>query len=143
MALILLVGLAILSGLALILGSVWVMILLRSKNHPRGAAKEAVANGEQITEEEEVVFQTASYAESAGSKGEWTGLNFVEMKSGLKRGQWRNTLPILLAIFGFLGLLLFGSLALFVAMEDKVVGSVVAAVAIFAVVRVIIRMVQV
>lgn len=143
MALILLVGLAILSGLALILGSVWVMILLRSKNHPRGAAKEAVANGEQITEEEEVVFQTASYAESAGSKEEWTGLNFVEMKRGLKRGQWRNTLPILLAIFGFLGLLLFGSLALFVAMEDKVVGSVVAAVAIFAVVRVIIRMVQV
>lgn len=143
MALILLVGLAILSGLALILGSVWVMILLRSKNHPRGAAKEAVANGEQITEEEEVVFQTALYAESAGSKEEWTGLNFVEMKRGLKRGQWRNTLPILLAIFGFLGLLLFGSLALFVAMEDKLVGSVVAAVAIFAVVRVIIRMVQV
>ena len=144
MALILLVGLAILSGLALILGSVWVMILLRSKNHPRGAVKEAVANGEQITEEEEeVVFQSASYAESAGSKEEWKGLNFVEMKRGLKRGQWRNTLPILLAIFGFLGLLLFGSLALFVAMEDKVVGSVVAAVAIFAVVRVIIRMVQV
>ena len=143
MALILLFGLAILSGLALILGSAWLMVLLRSKNHLRGEVKEAVANGEQITEEEEAVFQTASYAESAESKGEWTGLNFVEMKSGLKRGQWRNTLPILLAIFGFLGLLLFGSLALFVAMEDKLVGSVVAAVAIFAVVRVIIRMVQV
>ena len=143
MVLILLVGLAILSGLALILGSAWVMILLRSKNHLRGEVKEAVANGEQITEEEEVVFQTPAYAESAGSKGEWIGLNFVEMKRGLKRGQWRNTAPILLAIFGFLGLLLFGSLALFVAMEDKLVGSVIAAVAIFAVIRVIIRMVQV
>ena len=102
-----------------------------------------MTNGEQITEEEEVVFQTPAYAESAESKGEWTGLNFVEMKRGLKSRQWRNTLPILLAIFGFLGLLFFGSLALFVAMEEKLVGSVVAAVAIFAVVRVIIRMVQV
>jgi len=140
--LILLVGLAILSGLALILGSAWVMILLRSKNHLRGKVKEAVADGEQTTEEE-VVFQTPAYVESAESEEEWTGLNFVEMKRGLKRGQWRNTAPILLAIFGFLGLLLFGSLALFVAMEDKLVGSVVAAVAMFAVVRVIIRMVQV
>jgi hypothetical protein len=141
-ALILLVSLTIASGLALIVGSIWTMVFLRANNHPNGSSRGAVANRELISREEEDFSLTSSKPGKASSEGEEPTLNFGEMKEAVKRGYWRNTLPILLAIFGFLGLLLFGSLALFVALEDKLLGSVVAAVAIFSVVRVAIRMVQ-
>jgi hypothetical protein len=140
-ALIFLVGLTILSGLALIVGSIWTMIFLRPNNQTNGLKEGTVTNGEPIYKEEEFSL-TSSIAGKAGAEGEKATLNFGEMKKAVKRGHWRSSLPILLAIFGFLGLLLFGSLALYVALDNKLLGSVVAAVAIFSVVRVAIRMIQ-
>lgn len=142
MALIFLVGLTILSGLALIVGSLWTMIFLRVNNHPNHPKEGAITNEEPISEEEEGFNLTSAYVGRAKSDGEGATINFGQIKKVVKNGHWRNTLPFLLAIFGFLGVLLFGSLALYVALDDKLLGSVVAAVAIFSVVRVAIRMIQ-
>lgn len=142
MALIFLVGLTILSGLALIAGSIWTMIFLRVDDHPNHGIEGTVTNREPNAKEEEDSNLTLSYVGKAKSDGEGATINFGQLKKAVKKGDWRNTLPLLLAIFGFLGLLLFGSLALYVALENKLLGSVVAAVAIFSVVRVAIRMIQ-
>ena len=143
MVLALLVGLTILSGLLLIGGSAWTLILLRSKDHFLGDSGGAEPTGEQLGGDEAAKAKlTSTSAVSAGSGGKGTNLDFAAIKRELKKGHWRTTLPLVLAVFGFLGLLLFGSLALFISLDDILIGSFIAAVAVLAVVRVLIRMIQ-
>ena len=62
-------------------------------------------------------------------------ISFGEIKASVRARQWRPVAPFLLAIGGMFGLLLFGSLALLVGLENKLVGAVLLAVVIYACVR--------
>lgn len=143
MILTLLVTLTVLSGLTLIVGSAWGLVTGGRTTRDSGEELGAEIFDEQLGDEKEItVYQKSAFRGKAGSVQRETSLSFAEIKRELKRGQWRKALPFLLAIGGFLGLLLFGSLVLLVAMEDKLIGSLIAAVTLFTVLRVLIRMVQ-
>jgi len=62
-------------------------------------------------------------------------LSLAEIKQGLKAGQWRRMLPVLLAIEGFLGLLLFGAVSAWLGIENKLLAGLIAIVALYALVR--------
>jgi hypothetical protein len=61
--------------------------------------------------------------------------SFAEIKGYIQQGQWLEVLPILLTIGGLFGILLFGSLAALVAIENKLLGLVIVIVAVYAILR--------
>lgn len=54
----------------------------------------------------------------------------------MSAGDWHLVLPVLLAIKGLLGMLLFGSLTAWVAIESKLVAGLIVAAAFYATVRI-------
>ena len=69
-------------------------------------------------------------------------ITFAEMKAALSQGRIGDALGGLLAVGGMLGLMLFGALALFVALDNKVVGGMVVAICAFGVVRMVLRIIK-
>ncbi|UCG22754.1 MAG: hypothetical protein JSW55_11270 [Chloroflexota bacterium] len=138
-----LVGLAAFSFVLLLIGFVWVLI--RSGETVTSSGQEAGREimAEQMEEDDEtlLVHETAFRGQATSVKTE-ASISFGEIKSQVKSGQWSAVLPVLLAIIGLLGLLLFGSLALFVALDDKLVGGLIATVGVFATLRVIVGMIR-
>lgn len=59
----------------------------------------------------------------------------AELKRLVLARQWRRALPSLLVIAGLLGVMLFGSIALLLALEQKTTGLLMLAVAVFAAAR--------
>ena len=53
-------------------------------------------------------------------------VSFGDIKGMLRDRQWRGALPGLLAMAGLFGLIVFGVLALWVKMDDKLVATVIA-----------------
>jgi hypothetical protein len=64
-------------------------------------------------------------------------LSYAEIKQRLMAGQWLLMLPVLLAVGGLLGLFLFGSVAAWLGIEDKLVAGAVVVVAFYALFRII------
>ena len=54
----------------------------------------------------------------------------------VRQGNWSSAGPLLLAVGGFLGLLLFGSFIVLILIEDKIIGALMVAIAAAAVLRV-------
>jgi hypothetical protein len=69
-------------------------------------------------------------------------LTFAEMKAALRAGKASEALGGILAVGGMLGLMLFGSLAVLAAIDNKIVGGMVVAICVFGVVRMIVRVVK-
>ena len=65
-------------------------------------------------------------------------VSFAEIKDAAASGNWRQAMPALLLMGGMVGLLIFGALAIFVIMGDKLVGGIVLVVAAYAVIRMLI-----
>jgi hypothetical protein len=66
-------------------------------------------------------------------------VSFVEIKDSIVSGNWRQALPVLLATGGMIGLMIFGSLTLFLLLEDKLIGGVILLVAAYTVIRLLIN----
>lgn len=137
----LLLGLAGLSILLLLTGFVWVLLQSGKTTRRRGAdvGRELMADRVEEHDETTLVQKSAFRGQAASARSE-ASIRFVDIKNQIKRGQWNDALPALLAISGILGLLLFGSLALFVALDDKLVGGLIAIVGVFSTLRVIVGM---
>ena len=58
-------------------------------------------------------------------------VSFGDIKAMMRDRQWREALPALLVIGGLFGLVIFGVLALWVKMDDKLIATVIAAVVLF------------
>jgi hypothetical protein len=138
-----LISLTIISVLSLITGAAWLLVSGRKSERREGTdVGEEITAGLLADEEDEPVFQTEAFKGRAKSVETGVSYNFSEIKEEVRARRWNTAGPLLLAVGGFLGLLLFGSLALLVAIDDKLIGACVAGIAIFAVARVIIGMVR-
>ena len=139
----LLIGLTALSLLLLLIGFVW--MLIQSGNTVRRSGQEVGREimAEQMEKDDEtlLIHETAFRGRATSVRTE-ASVSFSEIKSQARSGQLREVLPVLLAIVGLLGLLLFGSLVLFVAMDDRLVGGLIAAVGVFATARVVIGLIR-
>ncbi|HSG14866.1 MAG TPA: hypothetical protein VLE70_00920 [Anaerolineae bacterium] len=138
-----LVGLTAFSFLLLLIGFVWVLV--RDGNTTRQSGQEVGREimAEQMEgDDETLLIQETAFRGRATSVKTEASYSFVEIKSQAKNGQWSEVLPVLMAIVGLLGLLLFGSLALFVAMDDRLVGGLIAVVGVFATLRVVVGLIR-
>ena len=68
--------------------------------------------------------------------------SFIEIKEAAASGNWRKALPAFLILGGLSGMLVFGALAVFYFMDDKLIGGVILAVILFAVVRILIGFIR-
>lgn len=141
--LLLLISLTIISTLSLILGAAWLLI-----SGGQNEKREGPEIGEEITaellqgEDDESIYEATAFKGRATSVETGVSYSFREIKEELRAGRWNTAAPLLMAVGGFLGLLVFGSLALLVALDDKLVGALIAVIAIFTALRVIVGMVR-
>jgi hypothetical protein len=63
-------------------------------------------------------------------------VSFGDIKGMMRDRRWRGALPALLVIGGLFGLIVFGVLALWVKMDDKLIATVIAAVVLFTMARI-------
>lgn len=135
------IGLAILSLLALAAGFVWVLVNKGETSHRTGEDVGAELISERLEDDEEwSIAEKTVFRGQAEVVEREASISFKDIKKQVKSGDWQEALPLLLAVGGFLGLLIFGSLALFFAIDDKLVGGLFAVVAIFTVARILIQM---
>lgn len=122
--------LAVLSALILVAGFVW-MLVVRGETTRRsgpdvgaeimgsGAGED---DGVQVTLLEKSVFKGAGVSVSREA-----GISYVEMKRLLGEGNWKAALPPLLAAVGLFGMIVFGVIALWIALDDKLIATLIAA----------------
>jgi hypothetical protein len=58
-------------------------------------------------------------------------ISYADLKRLMRDGQWRAALPYLLAMAGLFGLIVFGVLALWLTLDDKLVATLIAGVVLF------------
>jgi hypothetical protein len=135
-----LIPLLILTGLsaaALIGGSVWTVVAYGETRRRTGADVGAEFLADSMADDIDgppVAQATLFKGKAVQVQGEAT-VSFAEIKQSIRTGQWRRLLPILLAIAGFLGIFLFGSLAAWVGFESKLVAGLFVAAVSYAFVR--------
>lgn len=135
------VALTILSILALVAGFVWVLVNKGETSMRSGEDVGAELISERLEDDEEwTITENTAFRGQAEVVEREASISFKDVKKQVKSGNWQETLPLLLAVGGFLGLLIFGSLALFFALDDKLIGGLIAAVAIFSAARILIQM---
>jgi hypothetical protein len=140
---IILIALTILSALILAVGVAWLLAVGGQVERREGqeVGKE-IATGLMQGNEDESAFRKTAFKGKAKAVDYGASYSFREVKELLKSGKWREAAPLLLAVGGLLGLISFGSLTLFLAIDDKLVGGLVAAVALFSVLRVLVGMIR-
>ncbi len=139
----LLVILSAICILALVGGFMWLMISSSDSTRREDGEIGREIMGEQSGGDwQSPIGQKTAFKGKAIMVERQSTISFTELKEQIKSGHWRDVLPFLLAVGGFLGLLFFGSLALLVALDDKLIGGLIAAVGIVSVFRVLIRMVK-
>ena len=137
---ILLLILTAISCLSLVIGFIWFLVA-KGETFQKSGEIGGQIMGEQPGDNDSPVFQDTAFKGKAKSVQREASISFTEIKASLVAGHYSEAFPSLLVIIGILGLVLFGSLSLFVVMENKLVGGLIAAVAIFTTLRIGFRMV--
>jgi len=139
-----LVSLTTLSALLLLIGFVWILVenVRAVQRRDQDVGKEALT-GKQGVDVGYPPEKRDPLGGQAVSTQTRSNISFADVKAQIRIGQWREVLPLLAAITGFLGLMLFGSLAFFVALENKLFGALVALASISATLRVVIGLIRV
>jgi hypothetical protein len=125
-----------------VVGFTWVVTTSREPRHDSGEEVGAKIIGDQIGDDDLPVVQRTAFKGKAISVEYESSFSYTEIKARLSAGDYSEAFPIILASGGMLGLLTFGSLALFTVMENKVVGGMIAFVAIFTVLRIVVKIVR-
>lgn len=81
------------------------------------------------------VVQNTIFKGKAAKVSREASISFADIKQKMRTGQTGEVFPFLLAMAGFVGLFLFGSLTAFVAIGDFLIGGLVVAVAFYAIIR--------
>ena len=81
------------------------------------------------------ILEKSAFAGTGVSMTREAGMSYTEVKQLVRDRQWRAALPALLIIGGMFGLIVFGVLALWVKLDDKLVATLIAAVVLFTMAR--------
>jgi hypothetical protein len=130
--------LAILSLIPLIFGAVWTLAgrgqtTRRSGRDVGAEIMNGIGDdgdeGKPLVEKSFFVGRSIQVSRSAE-------ISYVEIKQLVRDRQWREALPFLLAMIGMFGFIVFGVLALWYKLEDKLVATVIAGVVLFTMARI-------
>jgi hypothetical protein len=139
-------ALAILSLLAVIAGGAWI---LAGRGHTQkrsgpevgaeimSATMSATEDEGGMTLAEGTVFAGKAVAVSVEAE-----ISYAEIKGYLRAGQIYAVLPVLIAMAGLLGLLVFGALALWLKLDSKWLGAAIAGVVLFTVGRIVVAFIR-
>jgi hypothetical protein len=140
---ILFIVLALFSLIVLIVG---IVMLLTSRGKTAKYSGEDVGAkimAEGMDDDEGIEIAHAEMFKGMGKEVEVNAsVSFAEIKDAAASGNWRQATPALLLMGGMVGLLIFGALAIFIIMGDKLVGGIVLVVAAYAVIRMLIGFVK-
>ena len=136
--------LAIVSVLGLVAGVAWFLAARGKVERTSGpeVGKEIMSGQMQADDVVDdgqlaVAERSAAVFAGTGAKVEVEAeTSFTELKDQLRARDWTQALPTLLVVCGLLGLILFGSLALLMGLENKLLGAVILVVALYALIRV-------
>ncbi len=134
--LVMLTILTALCGLAMISGFVWMLVVMghRETRRSEAAGADMMAEAGAETEGEERPLASTFQGRAVASRSE-ASISFRDIWRLIEERNWAQAVPVLLLLGGMMGLFLFGSLALLVGMENKVVGGVAVAMALYIVFR--------
>jgi len=133
-----------LSVVALIVGTVWTAVVFGQTRQRSGPEVGAEIMAERMTRDSEghVGPQHVFFKGKAVAVEREASFSFAEVKQQLTAGEWRQMFPVLLAIGGFLGLFLFGSVAAWLGIENKLVAGLIVIVALYALIRTVSALVR-
>ena len=129
--------LTVLSLLVLIIGAIWTVLTQGETRRRSGTDVGAEIMAEQMADERDgyvTTPQTAFKGKATAVEGE-ASISLAEVKQQLRSGHWRQMLPVLLTIAGLMGLLAFGALTAWVAIDNKLIAGLIALVAAYTLVR--------
>ncbi len=127
--------LAIVSLLVLIAG--FILLMTTRGETTRRSGREAGAEimgslGEEESEGISIpVLEKSVFVGTGVSVSRETEMSYAEVKQLIRDRQWRAALPPLLVIAGMFGLIVFGVVALWLKMDDKLIATLIAAVVLF------------
>lgn len=139
--LMLFIVLSAVSLVAMVVGIVWTVAVGGQVQTRTGSDASADVIDRQMVDREEqahaVARRTYFKGKAVAVQGE-AEVSFDEVKALIRAGHWRYAAPVLLLIGSLFGLFLFGALAILVGVENKLVGGVALAIALYAILRTLI-----
>ena len=130
--------LAILSLILLIIGTIWLLAgggqTTRRSGRDVGAELMGGIGGED--DEGVPVVEKSVFVGKGVQVSRSVEISYAEIKQLIRDRQWRAALPFLLAMTGLFGLIVFGVLALWFKMDDKLVATLITGVVLFTMARI-------
>jgi len=130
-----------LSAVAMITGFVWMLAASGRTRRRSGPEVGAEIMGGQMAEEGETLAEGTVFKGKGVAVSREVDLSFAEIK-GMIRARRPEAVPALLAAGGLLCLVLFGAVALWLGLEDKLVGTLFALVVLYTVGRIVVSFVR-
>jgi hypothetical protein len=140
---ILFIVLTVLSLAALVAGMAWALATsgeTRRRSGPDVGAEIIADRMEDEHDEATTIAQRTAFKGKAVKVEREASFGLADVKHQVAAGQWREALPVLLALGGLVGFLLFGSLVALLAIESKLIGGAIVIVAAYAVVRIVLAL---
>jgi hypothetical protein len=134
-----LIVLTAISLIVLIVGLVWWLAgsgKTTRRSGPEVGAEIMGGMGNDDPEMGATLLDKSAFAGKGVAVEREAAVSYAEVKRMVRGRQWREALPPVLAIAGLYGLVVFGALALWVAMDDKLVATIIAGVALFTMARI-------
>ena len=132
---VLFLALTVLSLLVLIVGFIWLLAAhgRTTRRSGRDVGAEIMTGMGDGGDDDEAIplVEKSVFAGTGVQVTRDADVSFRDIKGMLRDRQWRGALPALLAMAGLFGLIVFGVLALWVKMDDKLIATVIAAVVLF------------
>ena len=139
---VLFLALTILSLVVLIVGFIWLLTSrgrTTRRSGPEVGAEIMTGMGDGVDGVDVEAIPLVEKSVFVGTGAQVTrdvDVSFGDIKGLIGDRQWRGALPALLAMVGLFGLIVFGVLALWVKMDDKLIATVIAAVVLFTMARI-------
>ena len=131
---VLFLALTVLSLIVLIVGFIWLLVAQGRTTRRSGRDAGAEIMTGMGDEDEEGAIPLVEKSVFVGTGVQVTrdvDVSFGDIKGMLRERQWRGALPALLVIVGLFGLVVFGVLALWLKMDDKLIATIIVAVVLF------------
>lgn len=136
---VLFVVLTVISALVLIVGAVWWLATSGKPTRRSGPDVGAEVMGAPASDEGEIgatLLEKSAFVGTGVAEAREAGISYVEIKRLLQAREWRAALPPLLGMLGLYFFIVFGALALWFGLHDKLVATLIAGVGLFTMVRI-------
>lgn len=133
------VVLTVISGITLIIGFIWMLTASGKTTRRSGPEVGAEIMGGSAGDDDEAgitLLEKSVFAGKAVAVEREAEVSYTDIKRMVRERRWRAALPPLLAMIGLSGLVVFGALALWVKLDDKLVATLIVAVVLFTMGRV-------